>query len=64
MYSILSVDGQQAAEKLLNDSVSSGIELVHSHIETVRQEPDGEQENVMLGVPVTRFTFIFRRLAA
>jgi hypothetical protein len=60
MYTIVSVDGQQEAEKLLNDTVGPGVELVHSHIETARQEPDGAQENVMLGVPVIRFTFIFR----
>jgi hypothetical protein len=26
----------------------------------VRQEPNGEQENVLLDQQVTRFTFIFR----
>jgi hypothetical protein len=60
MYRILSVDGQEAAEKLLNETVGPDTELVHSHIETVRGQPSGEQENILLGVPVSRFTFIFQ----
>jgi hypothetical protein len=63
MYSILSVDGQEAAEKLLNETMRPDTELVTTHIETVRQEPAGEQENILLGGPVTRFTFIFRHLS-
>ncbi len=60
MYRIVSVDGHEAAEKLLNETVGPNTELVHTHVATVRQDPLGEQENVMVGVPVTRFTFIFR----
>jgi hypothetical protein len=61
MYSILSVDGQEAAEKLLNETVGRDTELVHSHIETGRHQPaGGEQDNNLLGVSVSRFTFIFR----
>lgn len=61
MYRILSVDGQESAEKLLNETVDSSTELVHCHIETVQQDRS-EQANTMLGVPVTRFTFVFRTL--
>jgi hypothetical protein len=63
MYRIVSVDGQEAAEKLLNDTVGPDAELVHTYVATVRQDPGGEQENVMVGVPITRFTFIFRSRA-
>ncbi len=63
MYRIISVDGTEPAEQLLNDTVDMNTELVHSHIHAVHQEPAGEQENVMLGVPTMRFTFIFRTLA-
>jgi hypothetical protein len=59
MYSILSVNGPEAAEKLLNETMRADTELIDTHIDTVRQEP-GEHENVLLGQPVTRFTFIFR----
>jgi hypothetical protein len=59
MYSIRSVDGEEAAEELLNDSVNSGAELVSSHLQVVQQAA-GDQENSMLGVPVMRFTFIFK----
>ena len=59
MYSILSVNGPEAAEKLLNETMRPDTELIDTHIDTVRQEPD-EHENVLLGQPVTRFTFIFR----
>jgi hypothetical protein len=62
MYRILSVDGQETAEKLLNETVDSGTELVHCHIETVQQDRSAEQANTMLGVPVSRFTFVFRTL--
>jgi hypothetical protein len=61
MYSIRSVDGEEAAEKLLNDAATSKAELVHSHIHVV-QQPAGDQDNSMLGVPVMRFTFIFKDL--
>jgi hypothetical protein len=60
MYSILSVNGPEAAEKLLNETMRPGTELIDTHIDTVRQEPAGDQENVLLSQPVTRFTFIFR----
>jgi hypothetical protein len=60
MYSILSANGQEAAEKLLNETMRAGTELIDTHIDTVRQEPNGEQENVLLDQQVTRFTFIFR----
>jgi hypothetical protein len=60
MYSILSVNGPEAAERLLNETMRADTELIDTHIDTVRQEPTGEHENVLLGQPVTRFTFIFR----
>jgi hypothetical protein len=60
MYSILSVNGPEAAEKLLNETMRADTELIDTHIDTVRQEPTGEQENVLLNQSVTRFTFIFR----
>jgi hypothetical protein len=63
MYRIISVDGAEQAEQLLNDTVNANTELVHSSVHTVQQEPAGEQENVLLGVGTTRFTFIFRTLA-
>jgi hypothetical protein len=62
MYRILSIDGNEAAEKLLNETVDPGTQLVHSHIQTVHGEVSGEQDNSLLGVPVTRFTFVFRTL--
>jgi hypothetical protein len=62
MHRILSVDGSEAAEKLLNEMVDASTELVHCHIETVQQDRSSEQANTMLGVPVTRFTFVFRTL--
>jgi hypothetical protein len=62
MYRILSIDGQEAAEKLLNETADSATELVHCHIDTVQQDRSLEQANTMLGVPVTRFTFVFRTL--
>jgi hypothetical protein len=62
MYSIQSVEGEEAAEKLLNDSVNSQAELVSSHLQVV-QQATGEQENSMLGVPVMRFTFIFKHVS-
>jgi hypothetical protein len=64
MYSILSIDGQEAAEKLLNETVDSRTELVHCHIDTVQQDRSSEQANTMLGVPVNRFTFVFRTLSS
>ena len=63
MYQIISVDGAEQAEQLLNDTVKANTELVHSSVHTVQQEPAGEQENVLLGVATMRFTFIFRTLA-
>jgi hypothetical protein len=59
-YRIVSADGHEAAERLLNETVGSTTELVHSHVHTAREERDGEQDNVMLEMPVTRFTFILR----
>ena len=59
-YRILTADGVEAAEKLLGETVGPGTELVHSHIESVREQRAGEQENTLLEVPVTRFMFIFR----
>ena len=60
-YRILTADGVEAAERLLNETVGPETELVHSHIESVREQRTGEQENTLLEVvPVTRFTFIFR----
>jgi hypothetical protein len=60
-YRILTADGVEAAERLLNETVRPGTELVHSHIESVRDRRTGEQENTLLeAVPVTRFMFIFR----
>jgi hypothetical protein len=59
MYRIFTVDGTEAAEKWLNDSVAEGAVLVHSQVETIRDIPEGEQQNTMLAVPVTRFIFIF-----
>jgi hypothetical protein len=44
MYSILTVNGDEAAEKLLNETTRADTELVHSHVDTVRQERAGEQE--------------------
>jgi hypothetical protein len=58
-YRVVTVDGVEAAERLLN-SLEPGTDLVQSHIETVRDQPSGEQENTLLDVPVTRFLFIFR----
>jgi hypothetical protein len=62
MHRILSADGPEAAEKLLDETVDPTTELVHCHMETVQQDRSGEQANTMLGVPVTRFTFIFKTL--
>ena len=59
-YRIIAVDGQEAAEKLLNETVGPNTELIQSHIETVRAESTGDQENTMLDAEVTRYTFIFR----
>ena len=59
-YQVMTADGTEAAEKLLNDTVGPNTELIHSHIETVREQRSGEQENALLEVPVTRFMFIFR----
>jgi hypothetical protein len=59
-YRVMTVDGVEEAEKLLNATVGPETELVHSHIETVREQRSGEQENTMLEVPVTRFMFIFK----
>jgi hypothetical protein len=60
-YRILTADGVEAAERLLNETVGPGTDLVHSHIESVREQRTGEQENTLLEVvPVTRFMFIFR----
>jgi hypothetical protein len=61
-YRILTVDGVEAAEGLLNETVGPGTELVHSHIESVREQRTAEQENTQLEVPATRFMFIFRRV--
>jgi len=58
-YRVVTVDGIEAAEKLLN-SLDAGTTLVQSHVESVREQASGEQENTMLGVPVTRFVFILR----
>ncbi|MBO0728121.1 MAG: hypothetical protein J2P57_02605 [Acidimicrobiaceae bacterium] len=63
MYRIVSVDGQDAAEKVLNETVRPDVELVHTHVASVQGDRSGAQENVMLGVPLTRFTFIFRSRA-
>jgi hypothetical protein len=63
MYRIISVDGSEPAEQLLNDTVNADTELVHTHIHTVQQEPPGEQDNVLLGLPTMRFTFIFKTRA-
>ena len=61
MYRILSVDGAEAAEQLLNEILDQTTELVSSHVVTVGRESATEtQENAMLQVPVTRFTFIVR----
>jgi hypothetical protein len=59
-YRVMTADGIEAAEKLLNDTVDPKTELIHSHIETVRDQRSGQQENTLLEVPVTRFMFIFR----
>jgi hypothetical protein len=59
-YRIMTADGIEAAEKLLNDTVGPHTELVHSQIETTRDQRSGEQDNSLLQVPVTRFIFIFR----
>ncbi len=58
-YRIVTVDGIEAAEKLLN-SLEPGTTLIQSHIETVREQRSGEQENTLLEVPVTRFLFILQ----
>lgn len=58
-YRVVTVDGIEAAEKLLN-SLEPGTELVQSHIETARVQRSDEQENTLLEVPVTRFLFIIR----
>jgi hypothetical protein len=59
-YRIVSVDGNEAAEQLLNETVSPNTELVQAHIQTVRQEPSDGQENTLLETTVSRFTFIFK----
>ena len=59
-YSIVTVDGQAEAEKLLNETVNGTTDLVQSHIYLGRTQQNGEQENVMMEMPVMRFTFIFR----
>jgi len=56
-YRVVTVDGVEAAEKLLN-ALEPGTSLVQSHIEMVREQRSGEQENTLLEVPVTRFLFI------
>jgi hypothetical protein len=56
----MTADGIEAAEKLLNDTVGPNTELIHSHMETTREQRSGEQANTLLEVPVTRFMFIFR----
>ena len=38
MYSILSVNGPEAAERLLNETMRADTELIDTHIDTVRQE--------------------------
>ncbi len=58
-YQVVTVDGIEAAEELLN-SVEPSTELVQSHVETVREQRTGGQENSLLEVPITRFLFIFR----
>jgi hypothetical protein len=58
-YRVVTVDGTEAAEQLLN-SLDPGTTLVQSHIESVREQLSGEQENTLLEVPVTRFLFILR----
>ena len=63
MYSIVTVDGQEEAEKVLNQTVEAGGELIQSHIYAARHESPGEQQNSMLAVSVTRFTFIFNHPA-
>ena len=66
-YRIIAVDGQEAAEKVLNETVGPNTELIQSQIQTVRAHSPGDQENTpsdqqntMLDVEVTRYTFIFR----
>ena len=60
-YRVVTLDGIEAAEELVN-SLEAGTELVQSHIETVREQQTGEQENTLLEVPVTRFLFILRTI--
>ena len=57
---LFAVDGQEAAEKVLNETVAPNTEPIQSHIETVREQSPDDQENTMLDVEVTRYTFILR----
>ncbi len=58
-FKIISVDGNEAAERLLNETVGPTTRLVQAHIQTVTEGSGGEQDNILLGTTVTRFTFIF-----
>jgi hypothetical protein len=62
VYWVVTVDGIEAAEKLLN-SLAPDTSVVQSHIVTAREQRSGEQENTLLEVPVTRFLFILKTVS-
>jgi hypothetical protein len=58
-YRVVTVDGNDSAENLLNEAAGANERLVASHVETVPEGSASEhQDNVMLGGSVNRFTFI------
>jgi hypothetical protein len=59
-YRVVTVDGNETAEKTLNEWAAANERLVAAHVETVHEGSAGAaaQDNVMLGDAINRFTFI------